>query len=593
MKIRHKLLMAFIITALVTSVLVTGGAGRLLGTVVEERYVERIQAESLLMRAWLEEKTGSAELSTGSLQDFAITAGARLGYRVTLIRDDGLVMADSAQDLPGLIAMDNHAARPEIAMAMREGNGESRRTSATTRTEYYYRALRVDGTDPVRIIRVALPTNQVRRIQSRYVSLMAVTTAVVLLAICALGYLFVSRLSKPMEEITRAAELTAGGDLNSPLPPVGDDEAGRLAAAVGDMRAGLLHKIEEIASEHRLMLSMMSGIREGLLLVGTDHRILMANQPLREIFEVGGNPEGDLLAEVVRNPSVIRHVEATLEHGTAAEDEIIRFPATGRAFEIRTAPVLDENGQTRAALALLFDITRLETLEGVRREFVSNVSHELRTPLTSIQAFVETLLEGGMDDRENRTRFLKIIRRHTTFMGELIGELSDLNKIETGAVDLDPVDLDLMEVAAAVTGKLAQAYGGQQIELSTEIPPEFRLKADRRRLEQILTNLVDNALKFNKAGGTVRIEAYRTREGGNPRTEIVVADDGVGIPSDCIERVFNRFYRVDQARSKDVSGTGLGLSIVKHLMRLHGGRVELASELGVGTRVTLIFPDRL
>ena len=592
MKIRHKLLLAFVITAFVTSILVTAGAGHLLGTAVEERYVERIQAESLLMRAWLEEKAGAGHLSNGLLQDFAITAGGRLGYRVTLIREDGLVVADSAQDTAGVIAMDNHAGRPEIAMAMREGNGESRRTSDTTRTEYYYRALHVDGTDPVRIIRVALPTDQVRRIQTRYLSLMAVTTAVVLLTICALGYLFVRKLSKPVEEVARAAELTAGGDLNSPLPPVGDDEAGRLAGAVGAMRAGLLKKVDEIQAEHRLMLSMMSGIREGLLLVDTDHRILMANRPLREIFDVGGDPEGDLLAEVVRNPAVIRHVEATLNHGTAAADEIIRFPATGRSFEIRTAPVLDEDGNTRAALALLFDITRLESLEGMRREFVSNVSHELRTPLTSIQAFVETLLDGGLDDRENRTRFLEIIQRHTSFMGELIGELSDLNKIETGAVDLDPHDLDLMEVATAVAGKLAQTYEDQKLELSMDIPAGFRIRADRRRLEQILTNLVDNAMKFNRPGGEVRIEARRTDQKGIPRAMVVVSDDGVGIPSDCVEKVFNRFFRVDEARSRDVRGTGLGLSIVKHLMRLHGGRVELESELGSGTRVTLIFPDR-
>ena len=582
MKIRHKLLIAFVITALVTSILVTAGAGRLLRTAVEERFIERIEAESLLMRAWLEEKSRPGIVSAGALQEFAVVAGARLGYRVTLIREDGLVLADSAQDTTGLLSMDNHAGRPEIVMAMREGNGESRRTSATTRTEYYYRALRVDNTDPVRIIRVALPTGQVQRIQSRYLSLMAIITAVVLLAICALGYLFVRRLSKPVEDITRAAELTAGGDLDSPLPPVGDDEAGRLAGAVGAMRAGLLKKVDEIASEHRLMLSMMSGIREGLLLVGTDHRILMANRPLREIFEVAGNPEGNLLAEVVRNPAVIRHVQATLENGTAAEDEIIRFPATGRSFQIRTAPVRDEKGGTRAALALLFDITRLETLEGVRREFVSNVSHELRTPLTSIQAFVETLLDGGMDDRENRTRFLEIIRRHAAFMGEMIDELSDLNKIETGAVDLDLTDLDLLEVATAVAGKLARTCGDQKLELSLQIPPGFRIQADRRRLEQILTNLLDNAMKFNKPGGTVRIEASGT--------EVLVADSGLGIPSDCVEKVFNRFYRVDQARSKDVRGTGLGLSIVKHLMRLHGGRVELASELGVGTRVRLIFP---
>ena len=589
MKIRHRLLITFVIIALATSILVTAGAGRLLRTAVEERYIERIIAESLLLRAWLEEKNRTGGEFTGSLQEFTVLAGGRLGYRVTLIGHDGLVLADSAQDTAGIFTMDNHAGRPEVAMAMREGSGESRRTSATTRMEYYYRALRVDGADPVRIIRIALPTSQVSRIQSHYISLMAVSSALVLLPICVLGYLFVRRLSKPVEEIALAAELTAGGNLDSPLPPAGIDEVGRLAGAVGEMRAGLLRKIDEIESKHRLMLSMMSSIREGLLLVGVDRRILMANQPLRLIFNLTGDPEGDMLAAVVRNPALIRHVEATLEHGTAVEDEIIRFPVTGRSFEIRTTPVLDENGETCAALALLFDITRLETLEGVRREFVSNVSHELRTPLTAIQAFVETLLDGGMDDTANRTRFLAIIQRHTSFMGELIDELSDLNKIETGAVDLDLTDLDLREVV----DKLAQTCGGgEQIEFKIDIPSGFRLQADRRRLEQILTNLLDNAMKFNRPGGTVRITAKRIQADGPGRTEVVIQDDGIGIPSDCVEKVFGRFFRVDEARSKDIRGTGLGLSIVKHLMRLHGGRVELASELGAGTRVTLIFEDQ-
>ena len=245
----------------------------------------------------------------------------------------------------------------------------------------------------------------------------------------------------------------------------------------------------------------------------------------------------------------------------------------------------DRASGERWVLALFFDITRLEALENVRQEFVANVSHELRTPLTSIRAFVETLLEGGMDDRTNREKFLQVIQRQSGHMQELIDDLTDLSRIETGAIELEREPVDLAEVTRDVLERVRDRHPDADVELREDFPEPVRGPFDRRRMEQVLVNLVENAVKFNRPGGHVTVRGRR--DGARIRNE--VEDDGIGIPSESIPKIFNRFYRVDKARSKEVPGTGLGLAIVKHLVRLHGGTVQVRSELGRGSTFTMDF----
>jgi two-component system phosphate regulon sensor histidine kinase PhoR len=237
-------------------------------------------------------------------------------------------------------------------------------------------------------------------------------------------------------------------------------------------------------------------------------------------------------------------------------------------------------------LALFVDITRLDRLEKIRREFVANVSHELRTPLTSIKAFVENLIDGGLDDPENAQRFLQIVERHADHMGELIEDLTDLSSIETGSVTLELRRVDASEVAREVVEQLRPLATKRDVEVRIALSTPFPVTSDRRRLEQMLINLINNAIKFNREGGRVVIDGQASTAG----TTIIVEDTGIGIPSASQTKIFERFYQVSRDRSRAVGGTGLGLSIVKHLMRLHGGRVQLVSELGHGTKVTLDFP---
>jgi two-component system phosphate regulon sensor histidine kinase PhoR len=582
MKIRHKLLLIFIASALAASVLVGVGSTQVVRSAVRDRFLERIRAEGAALKWWV-----ALAPESRTNQQIAVAAGGRLGYRVTFIAADGVVLGDSAHDLRGLAEMENHAGRPEIACAMREGSGDSRRSSTTTGEEYFYYALRADGARDIAVVRIALPTKEVERVQKEYSGLVALIAFLAMLLLTGVAYVAVRRMSKPIEAMTAAAVRTAGGDLRSAVPVGGEDEIGRLADSVNRMKSALVRKIEDLDDERRLFSSVVAGIKEGLLLLDGERRVSMANDAFRSIFGVDVDPTGRLLAEVVRHPSVIEHLEDVLVRGEEKRDLVVSVPETGRTFELHAAPIVGEDEpQSRGVLALFFDITRLESLEKVRREFVADVSHELRTPLTSIRAFVETLIDGGLEDGDNCERFLTIIQRHAGFMGDLIDDLTDLSRIETGAIELDPETVDLGDLVQDVVSRVGERHPSSDVEITTAIPDTMTVRADRRRLSQILVNLVDNAVKFNRPGGDVKVTARTEGE----RAVIEVADSGIGIPSENLEKVFNRFHRVDQARSREIPGTGLGLAIVKHLMRLHGGSVTLVSELWAGSTFTLTFP---
>jgi two-component system phosphate regulon sensor histidine kinase PhoR len=569
-----------IVAALAGAVLVAVGATWLLRTAVRDRYVERLRAETALLGDW-------AEGYDGNPQELAVLAGRRLGFRVTLIDGEGTVIGDSAKDQGQLTELDNHLDRPEVQGARLRGSGESLRTSATTRVEYFYSARRLERPNRVEFVRIALPAHEIYRVQTRYSWLVVGVFLVSMLLLTVLTYGAVRRLSRPMETMADSVARAAAGEFELELPQAGGEEVARLAAAVRRMQHALLEKISELDSERAVLSSVVSGMREGLLLVGPDRRIRVANRSLRQILNLTFDPVDHLLAEVVRHPTLLGDVEASLSEGRETRESVLRMESSGRSFELHVTPLKGPGGSHKqGALVLLFDITRLEALEGVRREFVANVSHELRTPLTAIKASVETLIDGDIDDRDNANRFLEIIGRNADYMGALIEDLTDLSLIETGAVALDLRTLDAAEVVREVVERFRPLAETRGVELIVELAAPLGLRADRRRLEQILTNLVDNALKFNRPGGQVRIR------GGCDESGIVLAveDTGAGIPAGSREMIFHRFYQVDRQRSRQAGGTGLGLALVKHLMRLHGGAVRVDSELGQGATFTLEFP---
>ena len=338
-----------------------------------------------------------------------------------------------------------------------------------------------------------------------------------------------------------------------------------------------------------LLEATMSGMREGLLVVNRDMRVVASNPAAHKLF----NPsvaalKSQRLTELTRNPAIY---SAFLDGLKGIERSGVKVETHGperQVFDLRVVPIGSANGNgAEGALGVFFDITRTERLEIVRQEFLSNVSHELRTPLTSIIAFVETLENGAMEDPESSQRFLSIIRKNASRMHGLIDDILELTSIEGGNVTLRAAPVELHEVVQEVCASLAAKASAQNITLKNTVSPGVIVHADVRRLEQMLTNLIDNGIKFSRETGTVSI----SHEDG-ARDRILVQDNGDGIPAQHLERLFERFYRVDRARSRDIGGTGLGLAIVKHLALLHGGEVTVTSELGKGTTFTIHLPKR-
>jgi two-component system, OmpR family, phosphate regulon sensor histidine kinase PhoR len=403
----------------------------------------------------------------------------------------------------------------------------------------------------------------------------------------AVGWFAYRALDRQVETLTAEIDAAPKDGTHHAFVVEGRGAAGELASAMTRLVAELADRVDDGRRESRLLQSVVVAMKEGMVVLGHDRKIRVANDAFRQLFRTPFDPIGRLLAEVVRDPNVFRELEAALPPGGEIRETLIHLPGPGRSFELRVSPLSGNSPDEPAgALILFFDVTRLEALERVRREFVADVSHELRTPLTSIKAFVENLIEERLVDRDESLGFLEIVRKHADRMGALIDDLTDLSLIETGAVALDLGPLDACDVARDVTAQLAFRAQALGVTVRLELPSPFPLVADRRRLEQVLVNLVDNAIKFNKRGGEVRI-AGGEREG---RPWITIEDTGVGIPPDALDQVFHRFFRADKARSREMGGTGLGLAIVKHLMRLHDGQVSVASEPGRGSTFTLEFP---
>ena len=338
-----------------------------------------------------------------------------------------------------------------------------------------------------------------------------------------------------------------------------------------------------------LLDATLTGMREGLLVVNRDMRVVASNPAARKLFNPSvATLQSQRLTELTRNPAIY---SAFLDGLKGVERSGVKVETHGperQIFDLRVVPIGSANGNgAEGALGVFFDITRTERLEIVRQEFLSNVSHELRTPLTAIIAFVETLENGAIEDPESCRRFLSIIRKNASRMHSLIDDILELTAIEGGNVRLRAAPVDLYMLVQDVCASAAAKASAQNVTLKNNVEPEVMVYADERRLEQMLTNLIDNAIKFSREHGTVAI-SYES----DTRDKISVQDNGDGIPSQHLERLFERFYRVDRARSRDMGGTGLGLAIVKHLALLHRGEVTVTSELGKGSTFTIHLPKQ-
>ena len=336
----------------------------------------------------------------------------------------------------------------------------------------------------------------------------------------------------------------------------------------------------------KLLETAINEMREGVLVIDSEMRVVASNRAARDLFTHVRDPiESRRLTEITRNPALY---DAFLDAVNGQERVGVRVETYGdgrKIFDLRVVPLRSSEAEIVGAVGVLFDITRLERLEVVRQEFLSNVSHELRTPLTSIMALAETLEAGAISDANNNRRFLSIIQKNATRMQRLIEDILELSAIEAGNVSVVPETIQLRSLVDDVVASLSASATDRNISVENLVADRTRVVADPHRLMQMLTNLIDNAIKFNREAGTITIQF----EHGD-RDRITVADTGEGIPGQHLDRLFERFYRVDRARSRELGGTGLGLAIVKHLAKAHGGEVMVSSRVGEGTQFTIELP---
>lgn len=531
--------------------------------------------------------------------------------RVTVIAVDGTVLGDSQED-PRL--MENHRDRPEIAAALKGRLGKSTRYSRTLRAEMTYVAQPVISDGRVAgVVRLALPLIEVNRLLGNIQLLILRGIVLAMLLSAVLGYLLATRLTRPLREMAHAVQQISGKKLGERLEVESDDEIGRLAGAFNEMAGRLERIVQDISEERNKLDAILASMPDGVIAVDQERKIILFNSAAEKLFGVGEKSAlGRHILEVIRNYELAQVFEAPGSGQEAWTQEVNLFTPEERVLRAYATSIRGQQREAAGIVVVLHDITELRRLEQIRTEFVSNVSHELRTPLTSIKGFTETLLDGTLEDPSTARRFLEIIDREADRLVRLISDLLDLSRIESKKVELKRRPLELgavVERGIAVLAAQAQAKG---IAVSAHLPQDLpRVLADEDMLGQVLINLLDNALKYTPFGGKVEISA-RVEEGkknagslrrsrnrgrgkdrdreGKALVAVTVADTGIGIPREKLPRLFERFYRVDKARSRELGGTGLGLSIVKHIVERHGGTVSVESEVGRGSRFTFTMP---
>lgn len=516
----------------------------------------------------------------GNLDAIAKQTGKDIDARITLIALDGTVFGDSDQDPSTL---ENHATRPEVVAALATGVGESTRYSATLRQNMMYIAVPVviNGR-PVGVARVALPLTAVESsIRSAVTTIALVMTIAALLTI--MGAALMARMiTRPVRQVTRAAQSIASGQLDQQIAVRTNDELGRLGSAFNQMSASLKKMVTTINDDRGRLSAILSGISDGVVLTDTEGAVVLANLAVQRMFGFSeAQAIGKPLIEVVRD----HEVEELLRECLAASCEQTAEMDTASGHFLRAIAVPLPGSEPAGAILLFQDLTEMRSLQTMRREFVGNISHDLRTPLAATKAMVETLQDGTLEDRAVTVDFLAKIDAEVEKMTQLVEELSELSRIETGRIRLDLQAVDLNHLVEAVVAHLTPLAAKQKvtvsIQLSLGLPP---VPADRERSRQVLTNVLHNAIKFTPQGGKVTISTLRRGDS----VAVEVSDTGIGISKEDLPRIFERFFKSDRARS--TGGSGLGLAIAKHTVQIHGGEIWVKSEQGKGSTFGFSLP---
>jgi two-component system phosphate regulon sensor histidine kinase PhoR len=583
--IRWRIAAPYVILVLISTI----GLSMYLSTQVRQVYLDSLETHLLAEARTLADAAQpllAAPENKSALDSLAKRWSALLGARVTIIAADGSVLADSEGDAA---QMENHLYRPEVQQALATGQGNSIRLSQTVGYDMMYVALPVTAEEQMTgFVRVALPLGQ---IESSISGLRhTILTAGLLVGIVAimLALFIAEHTARPLRRLAQAADHVAAGDLAVRLVPTSRDEVGHLTLAFNHMADQLQDKMDSLAREQNLLSAVLEHMADGILITDAAGQVQLINPAAARLLgTTQAQAVGHSFVQVVRDHRLVEVWESCGQENdeqvsTVESDRLARF------LRVIVTPLRETGWQDR--LVVFQDLTQMHRADTMRRDFVSNISHELRTPLASLRALVDTLRDGAMDDPPAAQRFLDRIETEVDAMTQMVQELLELSRIESGQV---PVRLAATPVAELVTPpveRLLPQAERANLSLSVDLPADLpAVLADAERVQQVVTNLVHNAIKFTRPGGQIHVRAYAADEDGSPgprdgsRQSVVVevADSGVGIPTGALPRIFERFYKADRARSG--GGTGLGLAIAKHIIQGHGGRIWAESIEGRGS----------
>ncbi|QWU17855.1 two-component system, OmpR family, phosphate regulon sensor histidine kinase PhoR [Paenibacillus sophorae] len=520
----------------------------------------------------------------------AQSIGKLTNSRVTFITQEGKVIGDSERN-PQL--MDNHSNREEEIIAAKDGIGRAIRYSDTLRQDMLYVAQKVSSQNGNfnGYIRLSLSLDLVEQGVNRAWTIMAGGLVLLFIAAAIVSYRVSLSLTSPLEQITRVARRITDLDYDARVSLKRRDEIGQLATAINVMADSLQTQLRTIRDNENLLQSVLDNMTGGILLVNERGKIALLNKAAEKMLDVNAEDlVGRSFRELKRHYELTRILEDGLFRREPVHEERSFYNSGERIMRLDGVPMTQDDSY-QGMLFLLQEVTEIRRLERMRSEFVANVSHELKTPVAAVKGFAETLLGGGVKDEKTANSFLQIIYDENERLNRLIADILELSKIESKRVQLECSPVHLATFFDSLLETMSKVAEKKSISLSAEVPEELFIEADEDKLRQIFLNLLSNAISYTHEGGNVKVRAInRQKKDGTETVVFTVTDTGIGIPRKDLPRIFERFYRVDKARSRSSGGTGLGLSIVKHLMDLHHGAISVESDLGIGSTFILELP---
>jgi two-component system phosphate regulon sensor histidine kinase PhoR len=613
-----KILSAFFLVILIIVVPSTFYLGSNLKQFLMDQKEEELRRELTLAAKMVADTFNARPLDTAKMQRLALEVGADIQKRVTIISQDGWVLGDSELTASAIEKMEDHSNRPEILAAKTTGFGRSIRFSTTLQATTLYGAVPIYYNNALSgYVRLALPLSQVEALVSGLRQNLLLAGGITGLLAILLSFFLTWSINRPLREITGMVKGMADGDLKQPFHLIPKTEFGDLTSSLESMAKELSQKMELLDIETNQLTTLLSTMREGVLITDEKGRIILMNPFLQEVLGPKISWKKRTIQEVFMNSEFQDAVDSVLRKDTFIEILLVYGRSPQYHFQVQIAALAPPH-RSRRAVALFHDTTKLQYLLKVRQDFVANASHELRTPLTSINGYVETLLSLAPEDPPEIRRFLSVIQKNVNQMSFLVSDLLDLAKLDVQEKTKSRLEKVLVKEVLITAGQMIRDQARQKgIDFSEEwnsLPEGLAAFWEKDRIIQAIFNLLDNAVKYTPAGGKVQLTAkpvkrsvpaigrsvQRINEIDERRTmndegyadflEISVEDTGIGIPKEHQSRIFERFYRVDKARSRDLGGTGLGLAIVKHIVETHGGTIQVQSTQGQGSTFSLILP---